>query len=115
MDRSTAINFAILALIIGAVVYPPVANLLGESLRALLQLGAVGGGLYLVFRYPWDAIQWAVGLTAFIGSILLMLNIAKSSGYVAAAFAFGASMWVMAQLLGVGGPFGAWIDKQKKR
>ena len=110
MDRSTAINLTVIALIAIALFYPPAAQLLGDSIRILLQLGLVGGGLYLVFRYPWDALGWAVAITMLGSTIALLIYGIKTYGYFGGAVLYLGSTILASK---VAGRLSKWIDARK--
>jgi hypothetical protein len=111
MNHYGAIYLAIFALIVGAMFYSPLAALLGEGVRALLGLGAAGGTLYLIFRFPWDALRLAVIFMVFGFTIWALVVAAQSGGFFAGALAYGVSTWASSKALD---PFLKWIDRQKK-
>lgn len=113
MDRDFAINGAILLVILAAAFYPPIAALLGDALRNLLQLGAIGGGLYLALRHPWDAFYLAAAGAVLFAAIASGVSAAPTTG----AFLGMVTFWAIFIFLVfvVLHPLQAWIEKQKKR
>ena len=113
MDRDFGISGALLLLILAAVFYPPIATLLGDALRSLLQLGAVGGGLYLALRHPWDALYIAAAGAVLFAAIASGVSAAPTSGPFLGMVTFFAVFFFLTFV--VLHPLQAWTEKQKKR
>jgi hypothetical protein len=81
VDSTNAIGLTIIAILIAGFLYPQVSIPL---LATFIRLGIAVGGLYLVFRYPWDAISIVLSFGSLGGLILLIAKVMSSSGFLSA-------------------------------